>query len=157
MRPALALVLAAILSACGPAATANDTVILTANVEDTDVPPDIRRTLVGVITREHEVSFPDGEVDLELEVAHGRATDIQGDDEVTADGALYLRSIVVRVADAEGYAVRAQLIGTPTNRGSVAEPVHTRLVQITREKGGLTGRSSAQMTLQITPETADAI
>ena len=157
MRPTLTLLAAFLASACGPTPTPNDTVILTANVEETDVPPDIRRTLVGVITREHELSFPDGEVDLELEVAHGRATDIEGDDEATPDGPRYLRSIVVRVANAEGYAVRAELIGMPTNRGSNAEPVHTRLVQVTRERGGLTGSSTAQMTLQITPETADAI
>lgn len=158
-RTRLVPLVLALLSACGGSATPPDTTVLVANVEEEDVPPDVRRTLVGVIRQQHTVRFPDGEGTMELEVAHGRATDnsdgtirVPGDDAV-----LYLRSITVVVKDAAGYEIDAQLMGNPTNQGTAERPVHTRLVQITRTRSGLTGTSTSTMTVQVTPTEVEVL
>jgi hypothetical protein len=63
----------------------------------------------------------------------------------------------VEVVDAGGYEVSATLLGRPTNQGTVERPVHTRMVQVSRTRSGLTGTSTSQMTLRITPADVTAI
>src|SRR5688500_17284097 len=130
----VAMVAAALLTACGGSGTEAGTRILAADVEDTDVPPEVLRTLVGVIASEHEVQFPDGEGKVRVRVRNGRAADTsQGDVRVPGpEATLYLRSINVEVVDAGGYEMSATLLGNPTNAGTVERPVHTRMVQVSR-------------------------
>src|SRR5688500_16563558 len=102
-----AIVVAAVLDGCGGSGAEAAARILTANVEDTDVPPEVRRTLVGVISSDHPVQFPDGETKLQVRVTHGRAADTSnGQIRVPgAEATLYIRSIEVDVVDAGGYEV----------------------------------------------------
>jgi hypothetical protein len=146
MRHLLALALVS-LSGCGSEGTAADTRILLANVEDSDIPADVRSTLGATEESEHEVRFPDGDGVLRFVVSHARAQN---------DGR-YLRTIAVVVVSSGGYELSAEVISAPTNAGTVESPVHTRLVQITRQKSGLTGTTMGQMTVRVAPESALAI
>src|SRR5689334_3542519 len=94
----------AVLASCGGAGTAQGTEILNANVAAMDVPADVRRTLVGMISHDQSVAFPDGEGRVTVHVTHGRAADTsQGDVRVPgADATLYLRIISIEVDDAAG-------------------------------------------------------
>ncbi len=151
--------LALCLIACGSPATAPDTQILVADVDDTDVPPDTLRTLIGVIEKKHDVVFPDGTGKLEVVVTHGRAADkSHGDIRVPGDDArLYLRAITVRVVDAGGYELGASLLGDPTNTGTEDKPIHTRMVQIKRMRSTLFGTEAATLTARVTPLTLEVL
>jgi hypothetical protein len=103
-----------------------------------------------------EVSFPDGEGRVEVRTRSGRMSvaSPDGTRQVRTDGPLtHIRSIEVRVVDAAGYAITAEVVGNPTNSGTVEVPIHTRLVRVTRTKSGLTGTSMAQMTIEVQPES----
>lgn len=153
------LALGFLASACGSPETPADTEILAANVED-DLPQDTRRWLVGVLRQDPvRVSFPDGEGTVEVEVISARnATETGGQRSVdTTSEPSYLRSIHVRVVDAAGYELSAALLGSPTNEGTTEAPRETRIVQITRQKSGLTGTSMAQMSIRVRPTGAERI
>ncbi|MBL8741889.1 MAG: hypothetical protein JNK04_12365 [Myxococcales bacterium] len=128
---------------CGDAATPAGTQILSANVE-ADLQPGQRKSLVTVPgAPPSTVEFPDAQGSVEVEVV-AASTDPGRD-------AGYLRSIVVKVKDAAGYQISAQMIGNPENLGTEEAPMHARLVQVTRRKGSAGGSSMAQMTLKVSP------
>ena len=150
---ALGVPLLVLAAACGSPATPEGENLLTANVEETDISPAIRRTLIGVIQEEHTIRFPDGEGTVKLTVAHGRGADTsQGDIRVPgADAALYLRSIQVEVVDSAGYELGASLTGNPVNMGTPERPIQARQVQLTRTRSSMCSTQSATMMLRVTP------
>lgn len=144
----------AVLIACGSAATEPATQVLLAEIEG-DLPHDQRRNLVGVLHGEPvEIAFADGEGRVQVLVDTARMGRREGD-RVEVDmqaPPTHLRSVEVKVLDAAGYAITAEVVGNPTNAGSVERPEHTRIVQVTRRKSSLCGESMAQMSLQIQPD-----
>lgn len=153
-RLILSLVIAlALISGCGDPPTPAGTQILAANVEE-DLKPEQRKALVGVLSMPVvTVEFPDGAGSVDVEVVAARMAKVDGD-KMSADLATepgYLRSIVVKVKDAAGYEMSAQVIGNPENLGTEAAPIHARLVQITRHKKSIGGTSMAQMTVKASP------
>lgn len=134
-----------LFSACGEETPAH-TSILEVSLED-EIPEAERESLIGIAHRERTVSFPDGEGTIVVTAAHARSP----------AGGLYVRTIDVEVEDAAGYTITAQVIGAPTNRGTEAEPVHSRLVQVSRTRSGLSGSSSSTMTLAVSPSGVDVM
>jgi hypothetical protein len=148
---AASFLFAVLLSACGSEATEQGTSLLLAELEG-DLPEEERSRLVGSVTADPvEIEFPDGEGRVEVVVVTTQVgTDGESGPELSAESPpAYLRSIEVRALDAAGYAMSAALVGNPTNAGTTESPIHTRLVQITRTKSGLTGSSMSQMTLRV--------
>lgn len=130
------------LSGCGSDATPSGTSILVANVED-DLPEAQRGALAGAQAGAPvSIAFPDGEGSVEI---------------VTTAAPTMMRTIEVRVADAGGYEISAELVGQPTNAGTVEAPVHTRIVLVTRRRSSLTGSSMGQMSIRVSPTGAERI
>lgn len=151
--------LALVLAACGSDVTPTGTSILVANVED-DLAQERRSALVGVLTADPvTIAFPDGETSVDVIVTSAREGTRTANG-ITADLAAVpgiLRSIEVRVAEPGGYELSAELVGNPTNSGTADSPVHTRIVQVTRRRAGLSGTSMGQMSLRVRPSGVERL
>ena len=159
MRNLLVIIALALLFGCGPPATPTGQDILVGNVE-ADLKPEDRKALVGAVHMPVAgITFPDGQgsVDVEVIVARGATRD---GDKMTVDlqrEPTFMRSILVKVKDAAGYQISAQLVGNPVNVGTAESPIHARIVQITRQKSGLFGSSMAQMSLRASPRGVERL
>jgi hypothetical protein len=158
-RGIIIAVIAVLLGGCGTSATPPGQEILAANVEQ-DLKPEQRKALVGVLHMPVvSIAFPDGQGSVEVEVIAARGPRREGE-ETVADLKLepaFVRSVLVHVKDAAGYARSAEVIGNPVNIGTADSPIHARLVQITRRKSGLLGKSMAQMTVRASPRGVERL
>ncbi len=154
----LALVLA--LGGCGSEETPSGTQILLVDVEE-DLPHERRSALVGVLSADPAtITFPDGEGSVSVVVMSARQGTRTETGGITADLSQepnILRSIEVNVVDAAGYELSAALAGQPTNAGTADAPEHTRIVQVTRRRSGLTGTSTGQMSLRVQPSGVERL
>ena len=159
MRLAFVIFALALLLGCGPAATPAGQDVLVANVEE-DLTPEQRKALVGALHMPvAAITFPDGQGSVEVEVIAARGATRDGNG-MTVDlqrEPAFLRSIRVRVKDAAGYQITAQVVGNPVNVGTAESPIHARLVQITRKKSGLFGSSMAQTSFRATPRGVERL
>jgi hypothetical protein len=159
MRKLLALASLGLLLGCGSAPTPAGKEVLVANVEQ-DLKPDQRRALIGILHMPVKtIAFPDGQGSVDFEVIAARGARFEGE-KMIADLAVepaFVRTGLVKVRDAAGCEISAEVVGNPENVGTADAPIQARLLKVTRRKSGLFGSSVAQMTVRASPRGVERL
>jgi hypothetical protein len=125
-------VLFVLAAACGNEPTPSGTVILDESLES-----EASGTLEGSEETTEELALEGGaKVTVALTTAR-------------AGEGRFIRRVRVTTADAAGAEVTASLTGNPTNLGTEAAPVHSRIVLVSESRSGLTGTSLNQTSFTV--------